>query len=125
MLIPWSAVLVNAPLIADTAQKLWAKLVKKQAAASDGPQLEERLASQTQSLAAIGGRLDAIESRTSGLESALIETSKLLDAMAQQNLRLVEGAEALRRRLRILEWGGVALLLAAIALWALQRSTSG
>jgi hypothetical protein len=124
MVFPWSVVLLNAPLIADAAQKLWARLVKKQAAADDGPVLKDQLASQTQTLAAIGTRLDAIESRATSLESAVLEASKLLDSLAQQNLRLVEGAEALRRRLRIVEWSGIALVVAALALWALQRSTS-
>lgn len=110
--VPWSDVISNAPVVADAAQKLW-KVVSRKAATPVRPQ---PVASQ-QAGAATEMRLTALEAEIANLNNEMLETSKLLKELADQNALLIARVEANRKRLRWVM--GTAIAAAAVALFSL------
>jgi uncharacterized coiled-coil protein SlyX len=110
--VPWSDVISNAPVVADAAQKLW-KVVSRKAATPARPQSVE----PQQAGMAAEMRLAALEAEIANLNNEMLETSKLLKELADQNALLIARVEANRKRLR---WAtGAAIAAVAVALFSL------
>ncbi|MDR3393952.1 MAG: hypothetical protein P4L70_03020 [Parasulfuritortus sp.] len=108
--VPWSDVISNAPVVADAAQKLW-KVVSRKAATPARPQSVE-----PQHMA-VEARLAALEAEIANLNNEMLETSKLLKELADQNALLIERVEVNRKRLRWVT--GAAIAAVAVALFSL------
>lgn len=113
-MVPWDDVIKNAPKVADGAKKLWSAVAKK-------PPVTEALhgnASQrtpdTPSLAQLQQQLDAAVAEIANLHQQMLESSALIQALAEQNAQLIKRVET--NRLRVLALGALlaVLLLAAI-----------
>lgn len=109
--VPWSDVISNAPIVADAAQTLW-KVVSGKSAE---PAQRETAASQAETAAE--PRVAELEAEVAKLNGEMLETSKLLKALADQNANLIARVEA--HRIRVLWLTGIsagALLVALVSL---------
>lgn len=113
-MVPWDDVIKNAPRVADGAKKLWSAVAKK-------PPVPEALHDNasprppdTPSLAQLQQQLDTAVVEIANLHQQMLESSALIQALAEQNAQLIKRVET--NRLRVLTLGAVlvVLLLAAI-----------
>lgn len=114
-MVPWDDVIKNAPRVADGAKKLWSAVAKK-------PPVPESLhdnvpprTPDTPSLAQLQQQLDTAMAEIANLHQQMLESSALIQALAEQNAQLIKRVEI--NRLRVLALGAVlaVLLVAAIA----------
>ena len=110
--IPWGQVVDNAPLIAESAVKLW-KAARRKKSAQSPDQDSEADATQTGS-DSLNERLVAMEEHIRSLEEQMSTSAELIKALAEQNALLVRRFELNNTRLRRLAVataiGGVVLL---------------
>ena len=110
--IPWGQVVDNAPLIAESAVKLW-KAARRKKSAKSPDQDSEADAAQTGS-GGLNERLVAMEEHIRSLEEQMSTSAELIKALAEQNALLVRRFELNNTRLRRLAVataiGGVVLL---------------
>jgi hypothetical protein len=111
--IPWGDVIAAAPTVARTARDLWRGLSKSRSA--------ETVASADG--AATGGTAPTADAEIRSLRADLTETraqllasSEVLQALAEQDEKLVAAIEVLRVRTRVLAFVCVALAIACAAL---------
>lgn len=116
--VPWADVIATAPMVADGAKKLWNAVARKpQPAQVPSAEADVAVAPADEALAQLQARLDAIEARVSDLHNQMLESSKLIKALAEQNGELIKRAEA--NRIRLLWLYGVVVFLGALAAIAL------
>jgi len=110
--IPWGQVVDNAPVIAESAVKLW-KAARRKKSAQSPDQDSEADATQTGS-GSLNERLVAMEEHIRSLEEQMSTSAELIKALAEQNALLVRRFELNNTRLRRLAVataiGGVVLL---------------
>ena len=110
--IPWGQVVDNAPVIAESAVKLW-KAARRKKSAQSPEQDSESDAAQTGS-GSLNERLVAMEEHIRSLEEQMSTSAELIKALAEQNALLVRRFELNNTRLRRLAVataiGGVVLL---------------
>ena len=110
--IPWGQVVDNAPVIAESAVKLW-KAARRKKSAQSPDQDSEADAAQTGS-GSLNERLVAMEEHIRSLEEQMSTSAELIKALAEQNALLVRRFELNKTRLRRLAVataiGGVVLL---------------
>lgn len=113
-MVPWDDVIRNAPKVADGAKKLWSAVAKK-------PPVPEALhgnASQrtpdTPSLAQLQQQLDAAVAEIANLHQQMLESSALIQALAEQNAQLIKRVET--NRLRVLALGAILAVLLLVAI---------
>ena len=111
-MVPWDDVIKNAPRVADGAKKLWSAVAKKPPA-PESLHTSQRM-SDTPSLAQLQQQLDTAMSEIANLHQQMLESSALIQALAEQNAQLIKRVET--NRVRVLALGAVllALVLAAI-----------
>ena len=110
--IPWGQVVDNAPVIAESAVKLW-KAARRKKSAQSPDQDSEADAAQTGS-GSLNERLGAMEEHIRSIEEQMSTSAELIKALAEQNALLVRRFELNNTRLRRLAVataiGGVVLL---------------
>ncbi len=110
--IPWGQVVDNAPVIAESAVKLW-KAARRKKSAQSPDQDSEADAAQTGS-GSLNERLVAMEEHIRSLEEQMSTSAELIKALAEQNALLVRRFELNNTRLRrlavVTAIGGVVLL---------------
>lgn len=98
--VPWTDVVRNAPKVAAGAKKLWDAASNKApaqgAVLSDAEPAELKAALEP---ARLLQRLQALEAQMAGLHEQLASSSALVKALADQNAELVNGIQALQKRL--------------------------
>ena len=116
-LVPWTDVIKNAPKAADGAKKLWQSVRKKPPSSTPDP-TTRHLPGDIQT--PLQTRMAALEHDLADLHAQMLESSALIQTLAEQNTQLVRRAETTRLRLKILSV--VALLLTVAVVWlAVQR----
>ena len=116
-LVPWTDVIKNAPKAAEGAKKLWQSVRKKPP--SSTPDASPRyLPSDIQT--PLQTRMAVLEHDLADLHAQMLASSALIQTLAEQNTQLVQRAESMRVRVKILSV--VALLLTVAVVWlAAQR----
>lgn len=117
-MVPWGEVISKAPEIADGARKLWKAVAKKPAAsetATETPASEP--SAETLSLASLQTQLAAAEARITDLHTQMLETSELIEALADQNAQLVKRLEV--NRIRTMWLTGSVVVLVVVTLTTL------
>ena len=114
--LPWTDVIKSAPKIAERAKKLWSSVdneppVGASADAEAGP-----AAGRTDTLQALEARLAATQAGMDELHRQMMESSRLIKELADQNAVLVERIEANRLRLVRLTIATAVLGLLAVGL---------
>jgi hypothetical protein len=88
--VPWSDVIANAPAVADGAKKLWSAAARRPPAAQ-GPEPDTIGARVPES-----DRLEMLQEQIGRLEAAMLASSELINALAEQNAELVKRVESNR-----------------------------
>ena len=109
--VPWSDVVRNAPKVAAGAKKLWDNVANKSAANPDAAPDGSGLAPVPATLEGLQQQVLSLQAANAHLQQRLIESSDLIGTLAEQNAQLIQGIQALRRRLF---WLGVALVLVGL-----------
>lgn len=113
--VPWKDVLNQAPKIADGAKKMWGSMGRKPGA---GPE-SSAMAETTVADGDLPTRLAALEIANHRLQTQMLASGELIQALSQQNAQLVAQIETHRRRAQRQAWvlavtalaAGLALLL--------------
>ena len=100
-LVPWGDVIKAAPELASTARKLWGAVAKKNPQrdavnGGDGDDGDEGALHAPTSMLA---RMEHAETSLAELQAQMLAASEVIATLAQQNAKLVEQTEALRKRL--------------------------
>ena len=119
--VPWKDVISTAPKVAEGAKKLWKAVGKKSGAAEDDGTNSEPLASaENQTIATLDARIHALKGDVAALNQAMLSSSELIKALAEQNTQLIRSIEIFRGR--VLRLGLVTVISLIIALLALYRT---
>jgi len=100
-LVPWGDVIKAAPEVASTARKLWGAVAKKNPQrdpvnGDDGDDGDDGALHAPTSMLA---RMEHAETSLAELQAQMLTASEVIATLAQQNAKLVEQTEALRKRL--------------------------
>lgn len=116
--VPWTEVVRNAPKVAAGAKKLWGTLGNRKGESAASSVLDTAVPTAPMTLAEMQDRLGLLQEGTAELKQRLIESTSLIDALAEQNTQLIASTEALNRRLK---WLTVLVVLLGVtgglALW--------
>ncbi|WHZ10932.1 MAG: hypothetical protein OJF60_001371 [Burkholderiaceae bacterium] len=116
-MVPWADVIGAAPTVVDGARKLWSSVAKK----PSPPALQSDPADANPG--ALEARIAALEATVGSLHQQMIESSKLIQTLAEQNAQLIARIEMLRRRMQRL--GLATIVFAVIAVAALLVARHG
>lgn len=108
--VPWTDLLRNAPQIADGAKKLW-KSVSRTAADDAATQPLTR-GSTPAPHAELAAQVRTLEVRLADLHQQMVESSALIQSLADQNAQLIARIDADRRRAR--RWIALLAVLAGL-----------
>ena len=108
-LVPWSDVIKNAPKAAEGAKKLWQSVRKKEPSAFQDTTIRN-LPSDIQT--PLQTRMAAMEKNLADLHTQMLESAALIQTLAEQNTQLVQRAESMRVRVKVL---GVVVVLLVVA----------
>ena len=100
--VPWSDVLGKAPIIADSAKKLWKGMGRKNGDGTSAPPDAD-----------LATRFAALEASQRKQRTQILAAGELIQALSEQNAQLAAQLDALRRRTRRQTW-----ILAVTALTA-------
>ncbi len=115
--IPWRQVITNAPRVADEAKKLWTSLSRPktefdyQAPVKSSEKFDIKTLRDTDLLAS---KVLTLEAMTQDLHQQMVESTKLINALAEQNTQLVNHIEKNRKRIQQLSWAFLILLIAFV-----------
>lgn len=100
-MVPWGEVISKAPEIADGAKKLWKAVGKKQAPAETPTEATpSELSPEVLSLASLQTQLAAAEARITDLHTQMLESTELIEALADQNTELIKSLEVNRIKIQ-------------------------
>lgn len=122
-MVPWGEVISKAPEIADGARKLWKAVAQKPSAseaATESPASEP--SAEALSLASLQTQLAAAEARISDLHTQMLESTELLEALADQNAQLVKRVES--NRIRTMWLTGAVVVLGIVTVITLVVTLS-
>ena len=113
-IVPWGDVIINAPKIADGAKKLWRSVARKppEAELPTAGELPTHLP-EAHSTTMLQVQLAAVEAEVSELNSQMLESSKLINALADQNTHLIKRLQI--NRIRVLWLAGAVVVLAVVS----------
>jgi hypothetical protein len=113
-LVPWSDVISNAPKVTDGAKKLWSAVAKKPPASELATaSVQPTLSPDAQSIAILQAQLAAAEAQIADLHNQVLESSKLINALADQSTQLIKLFEV--NRIRVLWLAGITVALGVVA----------
>lgn len=101
-MVPWGDVIENAPKVAQGAKKLWSTVGKKPVPgdAFVSPQMPEQGAPDGQDavLAALHAQVTALQVTVAELHQQMLQSSALIQSLAEQNTQLIARVELNRKR---------------------------
>lgn len=112
-MVPWDDVIKNAPRVADGAKKLWSAVAKKPPVPDSLHDKASQRTPDALSLAQLQQQLDTAVAEIADLHQQMLESSALIQALAEQNAQLIKRVET--NRLRVIALGGVVVLTILIA----------
>ncbi|MFN4352199.1 MAG: hypothetical protein ACK4F6_15460 [Hylemonella sp.] len=119
-LVPWGEVIRNAPKVAEGAKGLWDKVSGRPAPPPPPPvddKEQDQLQAEAHAIVKLRSELRATKTAVSELQAQMLAATELINDLADQNAQLVQGVEALRRRLLWL--AGVTVLMGGAVVAAL------
>lgn len=116
-MVPWGDVIENAPKVAQGAKKLWNTVGKKSvpttapASAPVAPR-QDTLDGQDAAVAVLVAQVAELQVATAELHQQMLESSALIQSLAEQNAQLIGRVEVNRKR--VLVWGVLTVVLAVV-----------
>jgi len=126
--IPWASVIEGAPKIADGATRLWNSIANRNPKPVEIETVEAESDANRKltslDLAPLVLRTHALETSADEFRVALLDATKLINELAQQNTALVERIELNRKRIHRQMVGilGVAVFLIAATIYLMIRA---
>lgn len=112
-LVPWTDVIANAPKVVEGAKGLWQSVSGRRR-----PDIPVRPpAPDAGPTEIVHRRLDSLDSAVADLHAQMVESTRLLKSLAEQNAQLVARLEAQRRQMRWLAAGLAVVALIGVAGW--------
>lgn len=109
--VPWAEVLVNAPKVADGAKKLWEAVGKKSAASREKTkEMPSRLPADASGMALLELQMADLGTEVADLQKEMIDSSRLIKALADQNAQLIRRVSWLTRAFVAVGLGALAYL---------------
>lgn len=108
--VPWTDVVSNAPRVAEGARKLWQAVAKK--SPPTPAEAPSTLPPEARAVSDLASRLAPLETAVAELQSQMVASSELINALADQNAQLIARIAALQRRVA---WLAAALAIVGIA----------
>lgn len=114
--IPWREVISNAPRVADEAKKLWTTLSRDRSydAKTQAPTASTFSGADARDLGAMHSKMLALEAQVLDLHAQMLESTKLINALASQNAELVKHIEKNRARIKWLFVVNMVMLIAVL-----------
>lgn len=116
-MVPWGDVIENAPKVAQGAKKLWHTVGKKPV-----PVVADRFTpttaapgagnGQDAAIVALQAQVTELQVTTAELHQQMLESSALIQSLAEQNTQLIQRVEVNRKR--VLVWGVLTVVLAVV-----------
>ena len=105
-MVPWGDVIENAPKVAAGAKKLWSKVGNRSVSGSlpvnhNEPSGPQALTGQD-AIRALQTQVTELQVATAELHQQMLESSSLIQSLAEQNTQLVQRIELNRKRLLLL-----------------------
>lgn len=124
--IPWGDVLTNAPVVVDSARRLWESVANRPKPAELASTGAVGASAEQVALAELTTRTAALETTIAQLQEQMQASSDLIRALAEQNTQMIQRIEANRVRLKQLTiaTGTFAVATVALALFFLLRSAA-
>lgn len=88
-MVPWADVVSNAPKVADGAKKLWESVGRKKSGSDAPTGTSATSTAESPSLAGLDARISGLAGEVSHLQQEMLDSSKLIKALAEQNAQLV------------------------------------
>lgn len=112
-MVPWGDVIKAAPEVASSARKLWDAVANRNPDRDAIRGGDGSVHTPTSMLA----RLELVETNLSDLHAQMLSASEVIATLAQQNAKLVEQTEVLRKRLLLqgILTGAISLVAIAFA----------
>ncbi len=106
-MVPWGDVIENAPKVAQGAKKLWSTVGKKPLPevsdiATSNPAPPGALSDPDAALAALQSQVKALQIATAELHQQMLESSALIQSLAEQNTQLIQRVDVNRKRVLML-----------------------
>jgi hypothetical protein len=107
-MVPWGDVIENAPKVAQGAKKLWNTVGQKPVpqATSDSPQVvvpgQSTPGGQEAMLVALQAQVADLQMTTADLHQQMLQSSALIQSLAEQNTQLIGRVELNRKRTLLL-----------------------
>ena len=106
-MVPWGDVIENAPKVAQGAKKLWNTVGKKPVpqATSDSPQVvpgQGTPVGHEAMLVALQAQVADLQMTTADLHQQMLQSSALIQSLAEQNTQLIGRVELNRKRTLLL-----------------------
>ena len=104
-LVPWGDVIENAPKVAQGAKKLWNTVGKKPVPVPTGVPVttgQDTLTGQDAAVAALAAQVAQLQLTTADLHQQMLESSALIQSLAEQNTQLIQRVEVNRKRVLVL-----------------------
>lgn len=115
-MVPWSDVVSNAPKIAEGAKKLWDAAGKKPApGARVATAAQARLSPGAQELSGLESRITDVQAAVADLQKEMVDSSRIVKALADQNTQLVQRVLWLRRALVVVAIAAATSLVLLLA----------
>lgn len=116
-LVPWGDVIENAPKVAQGAKKLWNTVGKKSVpttapASTPVAPRQDTLDGQDAAVAVLAAQVAELQVATAELHQQMLESSALIQSLAEQNAQLIGRVEVNRKR--VLVWGVLTVVLAVV-----------
>lgn len=116
-LVPWGDVIENAPKVAQGAKKLWNTVGKKPASSpAEGftptQAGQGALSGHDAAVAALQVQVAELQLATADLHQQMVESSALIQSLAEQNNQLIQRVEVNRKRVLLLALTTLALGIA-------------
>ncbi len=98
-MVPWGDVIENAPKVASGAKKLWQTVGKKPVMAAPAASVQEAMRSESPAVAALLSQVAELQVAVADLHQQMLDSSELIQSLAQQNTQLNKRVEVNRVRL--------------------------
>lgn len=112
-MVPWGDVIENAPKVATGAKKLWQTVGKKPLVATPAVPAQATSRAASPEVAALQSQVAELQVAVADLHQQMLESSELIQSLAQQNTQLIKRVEV--NRVRLL-WVAALVLGLALAL---------
>ena len=116
-MVPWGDVIENAPKVAQGAKKLWHTVGKKPVPVVADHFTPSTVApgaasGQDAVIVALQAQVAELQVTTADLHQQMLESSALIQSLAEQNTQLIQRVEVNRKRLLV--WGVLTVVLAVV-----------